>query len=100
MRVRAGGSGKRRAPAEPIAFLYCPLEQGVLEYRYMGYDPDFAELSPGSVLLWQALEQSFADPACRFFDFAGGERKGTEQKRRMATGTFTAPTSGSSSAIS
>ena len=70
----------------PVAYLYCPFEHGVLKYTYMGYDPRDSSLSPGSVLLWLALERWFADSSCWYFDFAGQERAGTEQKRRLATG--------------
>ena len=34
----------------PAAYLYCPAESDTLLYQYVGHDPAFAELSPGSVL--------------------------------------------------
>jgi len=70
----------------PVAYLYCPFDRGVLTYMFMGYDPENAKLSPGSVLFWLALERWFGEPSCLYFDFAGEERAGTEQKRRLATG--------------
>jgi len=41
---------------EPIAYLYCPVEDGVLVYSHLGYDPQHAGLSPGTVLQFLAQE--------------------------------------------
>lgn len=57
----------------PVAYLYCPAEQGVVKYAYLGYDPEFAGLSPGTVLQWLALESLFAEGEFRVFDFTEGD---------------------------
>jgi len=58
---------------EPIAFLYCPLTQGILLYGRVGYDPDLAQWSPGTVLLYCVLEKLFKEGRYRAFDFGIGE---------------------------
>jgi CelD/BcsL family acetyltransferase involved in cellulose biosynthesis len=66
----------------PVAYLYCPAHDGVLEYSYMGYDPDYQRYSVGTVLQWVALELLFAEGCYRCFDFTEGE---SEHKRLFAT---------------
>lgn len=58
---------------EAIAYLYLPVEGETLIYAYLGYDPDHASLSPGTVLQMAALEQLFAEGHFRRFDFTEGE---------------------------
>jgi CelD/BcsL family acetyltransferase involved in cellulose biosynthesis len=67
----------------PIAYLYAPAEGETLIYAHLGYDPDFAELSPGTVLQLEAMRQLMHEKAFRLFDFTEGE---SEHKRRFATG--------------
>jgi CelD/BcsL family acetyltransferase involved in cellulose biosynthesis len=57
----------------PIAYLCCPIDDGVVKYAHVGYDPEFREWSPGIVLLRLALEQLFAEKRYRAFDFTEGE---------------------------
>ncbi len=57
----------------PVAYLYCPAQEGVLLYRYLGYRPDAAPLSPGTVLQWLALESLFEEDRFRAFDFCEGD---------------------------
>lgn len=57
----------------PVSYLYCPIHDGVLEYAFLGYIPEFARLSPGTVLQWLALEQLFAEQQFTAFDFTEGE---------------------------
>jgi hypothetical protein len=66
----------------PIAYLFCPAEDGFLLYRYLGYDPEFRRWSPGTVLLCLALESLFAEQAFRAFDFFEG---GGDYKRLFST---------------
>jgi len=66
----------------PVAYLYCPLIDAVAYYHYVGYDPDYARWSVGTVLFWQVLERMFGDGGIHFFDFTEGE---SEQKRQFAT---------------
>jgi CelD/BcsL family acetyltransferase involved in cellulose biosynthesis len=69
---------------EPVAYLYCPIDDGVLLYAYLGYDPTEAEWSPGTVLQWLALEALFAEGTHRIFDFTEGQ---SDHKRLFATGS-------------
>ena len=41
---------------KPIAYLYTPAPDGRLTYEYLGYDPDYAGHSPGTVLQYLALK--------------------------------------------
>ena len=59
--------------AEPVAYLYCPVQDGVLLYEYLGYTPSAASLSPGTVLQWFALESLFVEGRFRVFDFSEGD---------------------------
>lgn len=61
------------AEGRPVSYLYCPIHDGVLEYAFLGYLPEFARLSPGTVLQWLALEQLFAERRFTAFDFTEGE---------------------------
>ena len=66
----------------PVAYLYCPIDKGVLLYQYLGYDPDYAKLSVGTVLQWKALEEIFSEDSFSLFDFTEGD---SEHKRFFAT---------------
>ncbi len=69
----------------PVAYLYCPMyrESGILFYSHLGYDPEFEQLSPGTVLQYLALERLFEGGDMKLFDFLEGE---TPQKESFATG--------------
>lgn len=66
----------------PVSYLYCPVQEEVLIYAYLGYDPDYLRLSVGTVLQWLALEQLFGEQRFKYFDFTEGE---SEHKRLFAT---------------
>jgi hypothetical protein len=67
----------------PIAYLYTPESHpGVLSYHTLGYDPEFEQLSPGTVLQYLALESLFQEGKHRIYDFGEGE---TEQKKLFGT---------------
>jgi CelD/BcsL family acetyltransferase involved in cellulose biosynthesis len=66
----------------PIAYLYSPAEQGVLMYDHLGYDPQFRQDSPGTVLQYLALEFLFAERKFTMFDFEEGEG---QHKKMFAT---------------
>jgi CelD/BcsL family acetyltransferase involved in cellulose biosynthesis len=66
----------------PVSYLYCPVEDGILEYAYLGYDPAYMNMSVGTVLQWLALEQLFNETRFRYFDFTEGQ---SEHKRLFAT---------------
>lgn len=57
----------------PIAYLALPIRGGTLVYAWLGYDPDWARLSPGTVLQMDALERLFSEERHRWFDFTEGE---------------------------
>lgn len=56
-----------------IAYLYLLVERDVLIYAYLGYDPAFAALSPGTVLHVEAMRALFAEGRFRAFDFTEGD---------------------------
>jgi hypothetical protein len=58
---------------KPIAYLFCPVRDGILFYRYLGYDPEFRNWSPGTVLQHLVLERLFAEGKFKMFDFTDGE---------------------------
>lgn len=58
---------------EPISYLYCPIDQRIVLYDRLGYDPTCASLSPGTVLQLLALEALFAERRFASFDFTEGE---------------------------
>lgn len=61
------------AGGQAIAYLYLPVEHDVLIYAYLGYDPDFAELSPGTVLHVEAMRALYGENRFRAFDFTEGD---------------------------
>jgi hypothetical protein len=86
---RAEGQGVRGYlllhESRPVAYLYCEVEDGVVIYRYLGYDRAYAKWSPGTVLHWLALEDLFGDQRLQLFDFTEGEGN---QKKFFATGSI------------
>ena len=67
-----------------VSYLWLTAREGVLRYDYLGYDPDFAPLSPGSVLQLEALKRLFAERRFTHFDFTEGAGA---HKRLFATGS-------------
>lgn len=61
------------AGGAPIAYLSLPVVGATLVYAHLGYDPDHARLSPGTVLQMEALERLFAEQRYRWFDFTEGD---------------------------
>lgn len=68
--------------SKPAAYLYCSVSSGIVDYTYLGYDPELSNLSPGTVLQYCALESLFEEGCHRFFDFGQGEG---EHKKLFAT---------------
>lgn len=62
-----------RVDGHAIAYLYLPLDGVTVKYAYLGYDPEYAQYSPGTVLQLEALERLFAEQRYRYFDFTEGE---------------------------
>ena len=73
---------------KPAAFMIGTQHKGVFNYEEVGYDRDFADRSPGQVLLLQVLDDLLSDDPPRLFDFGGGA---ADYKQLFAT---TASTSG------
>jgi CelD/BcsL family acetyltransferase involved in cellulose biosynthesis len=66
----------------PVSYLYCPANDGVLTYAYLGYDASYMQMSVGIVLQWLAIEQLFGEKRFTYFDFTEGQ---SEHKRLFAT---------------
>lgn len=77
MRARAGRGAMRAFVLfhrdRPAAFLHLPARGDALLYAHLGYEPDLAALSPGTVLQWAALERLFGEGAFGLFDFTEGD---------------------------
>jgi GNAT acetyltransferase-like protein len=58
---------------QPIAYTYCYAIDDVLVGSKLGYDPEFAKLNPGTILLHLVLESLFGHDRFRRFDFGRGE---------------------------
>lgn len=69
----------------PVSYLYAPAEGGTLIYAYLGYDPDFADFSPGTVLQLEVMRQLMDEGRFALFDFTEGEG---QHKRQFATGSI------------
>jgi len=67
----------------PAAYLYCPIHDDTVIYQYVGHDPAFADLSPGSVLHFAAMKDLQDEGGLARFDFTEGEG---QHKRQLATG--------------
>jgi GNAT acetyltransferase-like protein len=66
----------------PVAFIYCAVERGIIEQRYIGFDPDYRDHAPGVVLLYCTLESLFGAGVDRMYDFTEGENL---QKQQFGT---------------
>ncbi|MEO6924809.1 MAG: GNAT family N-acetyltransferase [Bryocella sp.] len=93
--LRDGAKDKVRAyllfdnEGHGLAYLYCPIIDGVVRYQYLGYVAGHRlnEWSPGTILLWLALQRLQEEGCYKWFDFTeGSDEKSTGQKSRFATG--------------
>lgn len=76
--LQAAETGQMRAfllhaGGAPAAYLSLPVAGETLVYAHLGYDPEWARLSVGTVLQMDALERLFAEQRFRWFDFTEGE---------------------------
>lgn len=76
--LEAAEAGRMRgfllnAGGQTLAYLSLPVTGATLVYAHLGYDPDHARLSPGTVLQMDALERLFAEARFRWFDFTEGD---------------------------
>ena len=69
---------------KPVAYLYTPIQKGSLIYQHLGYDPDYAKWSPGTVLQWLVIEKLFTSGSFDLFDFTSGEGS---HKKYFSTGS-------------
>lgn len=67
----------------PVAYLYAPADGPTLIYAHLGYDPEVADLSPGTVLQFEAMRELMDEGRFRLFDFTEGEG---QHKRLFSTG--------------
>lgn len=58
---------------QAIAFAWCRHREGRLIYEIIGYLPQYAEYSPGTVLLYLILEDLFSLKKYEALDFGVGE---------------------------
>jgi CelD/BcsL family acetyltransferase involved in cellulose biosynthesis len=56
-----------------ISYLFLPTTDRIVTYAYLGYDPEYAHLSVGTVLQMVVLERLFGEARYRYFDFTDGE---------------------------
>lgn len=70
---------------KPAAFLIGTQHNGLFSYEEVGYDREFADRSPGQVLLLQVLDDLLGDHPPRVFDFGGGT---ADYKQLFATTAF------------
>jgi hypothetical protein len=89
MRALAGRDAARGwilyVEERPAAYLYAPADGDTLIYAHLGYDPDFADLSPGTVLQFEVMRQLMTERRFRWFDFTEGDG---QHKRLWATGSI------------
>lgn len=58
---------------KPIAYIYCPVYDGIAFYEYVGHDPEYQRWSPGTLLQYYALQCLFVADHIKIFDFTEGE---------------------------
>jgi CelD/BcsL family acetyltransferase involved in cellulose biosynthesis len=68
----------------PVSYLYAPAEGDTLIYSHLGYDPAYADLSPGTVLQYEAIRQLREEGRFARFDFTEGEG---QHKLQFGTGS-------------
>jgi CelD/BcsL family acetyltransferase involved in cellulose biosynthesis len=56
----------------PVAYALCYVHGDTLTLDKMGFDPQYAELHPGTVLTYLVLERLFTQSSIRILDFGGG----------------------------
>lgn len=61
------------AGGQPVAYLALPVMGQTLVYAHLGYDPEWARLSVGTVLQMDTLERLFGENRYRWFDFTEGD---------------------------
>lgn len=89
MRALAGRDAVRGwilyVDGRPASFLHAPAEGDTLIYAHLGYDPGFADLSPGTVLQFEVMRLLMEERRFRRLDFTEGDG---QHKRLFATGSI------------
>jgi hypothetical protein len=67
----------------PVAYLYTPAPDGFLIYDYLGYDPEYANHSPGTVLQYLALAALHAEQRFPLYYWGFGQ---SQTKKIFSTG--------------
>ncbi len=57
----------------PIAYIFCPIHEGIALYEYVGHDPEYQHWSPGTILQYFLLQRLFVSKSSKIFDFTEGE---------------------------
>jgi Acetyltransferase (GNAT) domain len=55
----------------PVSYVFCRINSDIVSYWIPGYDPQFRQFSPGTVLLYAMLDKLFKQRRFRVFDFGG-----------------------------
>lgn len=58
---------------QPVAYVFCRIDNDVIVYKHLGYDERFAQRSPGTALLYLMLQRLFDEGEFRLLDFDGTE---------------------------
>jgi hypothetical protein len=62
----------------PVSYVYLVSHSGVVHLESTGYDPDYADFSPGRYLLYTAHHDLFEEKKYRLFDY--GEQEGPHKQ--------------------
>ena len=73
------------AAGKPISYGLCRTETDIITYVIIGYDPEYRQFSPGTVLLLRIIEALFAEHGFRLFDLGG---HAADYKAFHATGSI------------
>lgn len=70
---------------KPVSYLYCPIENNKFIYSHLGYLPEMANHSVGTVLQMLVLEDIFNNETADYFDFTEGQ---SAHKTLFSTGSI------------
>jgi SAM-dependent methyltransferase len=73
------------AAGKPISYGLCRTETDIITYLIIGYDPEYRQFSPGTILLLRIVEALFAEHRFRRFDLGG---HAADYKAFHATGSI------------
>lgn len=70
---------------KPISYLYCPIAKRTIDYAFLGYLPEAAKYSAGTVLFVLALEKIFVEQGVDYYDLKEGQ---SSHKTLFSTGAI------------